>query len=579
VKDTYNNWNVATDAFTQLVLPYNDGRPLADFSNYMDSVYFVDQTSVKFRVASGNPDLKLYRNDGTLLVDATPIVEITKDGSPFAPTVNFIGFDGTSYINEFTLTGPFFPGEYRIHIEADSIKNYLENGIADTTYTFKVFNIGLSFSGSTHDFGRLHEDYAPITPFGLTVTNPGNVTATGLSVAVTGFNDTAFVVNRSAMTPNLPGNAATTFTVAPKTGLRVDPPSAGATTFTATVELRYPNQLVPLATFNVEFTVFKLPAPVAAIDYINETLINLSSDSIYSINRETPVAVADDGTTPIAEEWMNGQPSTNEKIDPVTGGRSIPQSILIPLRPAAPAGIEGQDAGDGLNNGEIQGVNDRMEYRQVVSGAEAWIPVPAGNRALWDLSPGTYQIRYKAIANEAFSSHILTVVIRVYIIPRIEREITLPNTPGIITTPPPGIHYVASGEDFTFTLVFTGAPPVVKTSRIIEGVQEELTGSPNENGGYTYIIRQIREAVAITIEAGPGGNIGNESVEGAAVWATPGHICIRTPQTEWADIYTVTGLLFRRIDTAAGAEVSLPAPGGVYLIRFTNGEVRKVIVR
>ncbi|MDR2139421.1 MAG: hypothetical protein LBP50_07730, partial [Tannerella sp.] len=576
VTDAYGNRNAASIA-PYTTLPFSNGLPLADFSSYTDSVYFAAPPFVKFRVTSGNPDARLYRNDGSPVdnVNAAPAVEVTKDGASFSLTsVGFVDLDGTNQINEYTLTGAFTEGEYRIHIKGDSITNYVGNGIRDTVYTFRVFDLGLSFSGGTHDFGTLHEGYAPVAPYSVQVINNGSVTATGLSV-VLGVGDTAYVMHTGAMTPTLAGGATTPFTIAPKTGLQVDTPTVGNQVFTATVTLMYHDRPVPGATFGVKFEVFKLQAPVAQIDYINETLTGLESGESYSINRETPVGVADDEIIPIAEGWMNGRTSTNEQIDPATGGRSIPQPIVIPLRPAAPAGVSKQDAGEGeLNNGEILGVNDLMEYRLMPS--ETWIPVPAGNRALADLVPGTYQVRYKAIVDQAFSSHILTVVIQTQTIQRIEREILLPGMQGVTTLPLPGFHYVHSGEDFTFTLLFTGEPPKVKTSRIVEGVQEELTGVPDGAGGYTYTIRQVRESISVLFETGP---VGNASVDGRAVWANAGQICIRTLHPEAADIHTVTGALFKRIRTAEGAEVSVPAAGGVYLIRFANGEVHKVIVR
>jgi hypothetical protein len=571
VKDTYNNWNEAAT----LPLTYSMGYPVANFSG-IDSVYFADPGSVKFSVSSGDSNPQLYRNGGfPAAVDnasAASIVKVTKDGAPFTPSS--VAFNDASFANEFTLTGLSAPGEYQIHIAADSIRNYVGNGIADTTYTFKVFSLGLS-SGA-HNFGSLHESYAPVAPLGVTVTNasPANVTATGLSM-VPGPNDTAFVV--SALAPTLPGGATTTFTVAPKTGLLVVPPATTSTNFTATLQLYYHSRFTG-ATFSVTFTVFKLAAPNAQIDFINETLVNLAPDTLYSINRGTPLFTDDNGATPIAETWMNGQASTNEAIEPLTGGRSIPQSILIPPRPAAPQNISAQDVTDtGQNNGEIWGVNDSMEYRQVVSGNEAWIPVPANYRALSGLSPGTYQIRYKAIVNKAFSSHILNIDIVEWNSPRIDREIMLPGIQGLVTLPPPGFHYVISGGDFTFTLTGAEVPPVVKTSRVIEGVPEELTGVPDGKGGYTYTIRQIRETVAIMIETVP---VGNESIDGSPpVWAGKGHIRLRARQPVSADIYTVTGLLFHRLRTAEAAEVIIPAAAGVYLVRFADGRVHKVVVR
>jgi hypothetical protein len=342
---------------------------------------------------------------------------------------------------------------------------------------------------------------------------------------------------------------------------------------------------------DVKFTVKKLPPPEAVIDFENETLIHLK-DGLYSINQGSPIR-AEDNSVPISELWMNDQQSTNVQIDPITGAPSIPQPIIIPPRPEAPATIVKEDVSEtGRNDGTIRGVNDSMEYKRdepvnttpvttssiALRAAEGWQDVPKGKKVLENLSPGTYLFRYKAIREKAFASKIFAVVINERSIPLIERKILMPPVAeGITSSHAPGEYIIRSGDDFVFTLTFPGTPQVVKTSRILEGVREVLTGAPNGTGGYTYTIRQVREKV--TIQIGDGANSSNQSVTEMSVWVNDGHIYIYTPQEETVDIYTVAGVLFKRIESAAGAVTSISAASGVYMISPANGPAHKVIVQ
>jgi hypothetical protein len=213
----------------------------------------------------------------------------------------------------------------------------------------------------------------------------------------------------------------------------------------------------------------------------------------------------------------------------------------------------------------------------VLRAAEGWQDVPPGKKVLENLSPGTYLLRYKAIRDTAFSSKVTVIVITERLIPQINRKILMPSVEeGLTASHTPGEHIILSGDDFVFSITFQGSPQPVKTSRVIEGAREELIGVPNADGGYTYTIRQVRENV--TIQIGDGAN-SNPAFTGAMVWAIDGHIYIHTAQQETVDVYTVTGLLFRRIESASGAAISIPAPQGVYLIRPANGAVHKVIVQ
>jgi hypothetical protein len=281
------------------------------------------------------------------------------------------------------------------------------------------------------------------------------------------------------------------------------------------------------------------------------------------------------GAVSIPEDWMNDTPDglVNRKVDPGYGGvLSRPQYITVPSRPAAPA-VKGYDTGGtDWNNGEIAGVNDSMEYR--LETDDQWLPVPSRMTSLEGLPPGTYLIRYKAIQDVAFSSIIATVTIRVSLTPVITREVNLPDVTDVISEPAPGTHYIDSSDDFGFTLQFGGAPLKVRTSRIVGGQPEELTGVPDGYGGYVYAIRQVKETVYIYI--GPE-TVGNATVDGASVWAYKSVIHVEVLHDEEIDVYAVTGRLVKRVRASEGVTSISIAPG-VYIVVLKSGLVQKVIV-
>jgi hypothetical protein len=162
-----------------------------------------------------------------------------------------------------------------------------------------------------------------------------------------------------------------------------------------------------------------------------------------------------------------------------------------------------------------------------------------------------------------------------------ERAIAMPSVAGVVSNPPAGVHYTSNG-DFKFTLTFANGQPLrVKTSRIIDGVQEVLTGTLNANGEYEYIIRQVKTQ-PIYIYIGPesemGGENANETVNGSKVWATGNTLYIRVAKEDIASIYSIVGKLVRKIDLAEG-QVGVPMESGVYVVTLKDGSVHKVIIQ
>ncbi|MBD5444707.1 MAG: fibronectin type III domain-containing protein, partial [Lachnospiraceae bacterium] len=158
--------------------------------------------------------------------------------------------------------------------------------------------------------------------------------------------------------------------------------------------------------------------PEAEIDYVNEKLTKLIGGADYLINKEK-IAANSKGEIDIKEAWFKNSVSIVKKGDGTTKSDSDPQSLTIPARPAAPQGIEKEDESYiGAENGKITNLNTDMEYQ--IRGASNWTPV--SGTSLNGLKPGTYYIRVKAVADQAFHSENAVIIIDEY-------ELKPENTP------------------------------------------------------------------------------------------------------------------------------------------------------
>ena len=153
--------------------------------------------------------------------------------------------------------------------------------------------------------------------------------------------------------------------------------------------------------------------------------------------------------------------------------------------------------------------------------------------------------------------------------------ITMPETPGVKTTPGKGIWKTPARSSFPFRAVYTGKPLVVRTNRMVNGVQEVLGGVKNANGEYEYIIPHVQQEITLTF--GPD-VVSNEFLAGAAVWSHGEMIYIRVERADIASIYSVAGQLVKRVDLPEG-DTSIPMSRGAYVITLKDGSVHKVIVK
>ncbi len=154
--------------------------------------------------------------------------------------------------------------------------------------------------------------------------------------------------------------------------------------------------------------------------------------------------------------------------------------------------------------------------------------------------------------------------------------ITMPETPGVKTTPGKGIWKTPARSSFPFKAVYTGTKPlVVRTNRMVNGVQEVLGGVKNANGEYEYIIPHVQQEITLTF--GPD-VVSNEFLAGTAVWSHGEMIYIRVERADIASIYSVAGQLVKRVDLPEG-DTSIPMSRGAYVITLKDGSVHKVIVK
>jgi hypothetical protein len=161
----------------------------------------------------------------------------------------------------------------------------------------------------------------------------------------------------------------------------------------------------------------------------------------------------------------------------------------------------------------------------------------------------------------------------------VQHRVALPEAEYLNTSPMAGVYSVHGGSDFIFrvkpTGPYAGMPPLVTTDRHVPdsiGVKVEHNG----DGSYEVRIRVVRESVRVTLKVAAGTGTGNEGVEAPRVWVSGKQLYIASVRDDEAKVYTLAGILLKRIPVAAGKTVQTPLPSGVYIVKLNRGEVFKV---
>ena len=158
---------------------------------------------------------------------------------------------------------------------------------------------------------------------------------------------------------------------------------------------------------------------------------------------------------------------------------------------------------------------------------------------------------------------------------RIECPVRFVLAPGVRVDPAREVNYVPMGRNFDFTLT----PPsrdlafTVTTSRIVNGAPEKLLGHLNVDGTYTYTVREVRQAVVVSVSTYL--NVGNEKISsGHRVWTEGNRLFVDAAKPTTVSIYTVTGKLYGVRKVPAGqTSFALGAPG-VYVVEIDGATIQ-----
>ncbi|MDR2139422.1 MAG: DUF6273 domain-containing protein [Tannerella sp.] len=346
---------------------------------------------------------------------------------------------------------------------------------------------------------------------------------------------------------------------------------------TVEVEVDDQTQIPPPPSAKVQITVeiaVRESTPEAGIDFLSEELTDLLPGK-YVIDGDTVDVAPGASTTPIADSWFGATLSIRRIQPGVPSVSSAVQTLAIPARPEAPVVSVTSESFAGYSDGWITGVSPAMEYRP--DTASVWMPVT--DRYLENLAADVYLIRSRAVPDQQFVGVEVQVTVGKGVNwsgSPLQRVISLPEVTGVTVLPAPGLHAVASQSSFTFTLKFSGTPSRVRTSRFIDGVQEELTGVANDAGGYDYVIRNVQSPVAVYIDPATGLAAAEEE---RRIWAGGDRVYVKTEREDTAVIHSLSGQVVRQTEVPEGI-TSIPLPAGVYVVTLpASGVRRKVMIR
>ena len=171
--------------------------------------------------------------------------------------------------------------------------------------------------------------------------------------------------------------------------------------------------------------------------------------------------------------------------------------------------------------------------------------------------------------------------------PKVSREIVIPTVKGLIFQPTPGIHYVNTGDDFTFSVKEEESGSALKAGekkRLIERLKI-TTGDPirdkdgiemteNEDGSVTVKLIKVTEGITLTVD--PHAN-SSAVVTGEKVWSYKDQVLLSVKASTDVRIYDLEGRLVDARKVNAG-ETSIALPQGIYLVRIADRSY-KVILR
>ncbi|MEK5447725.1 S-layer homology domain-containing protein [Paenibacillus sp. FSL R7-0331] len=223
------------------------------------------------------------------------------------------------------------------------------------------------------------------------------------------------------------------------------------------------------------FTTSPEMTPATVIDYATEQLTGLTANGSYTVNG-TAVTADGNGKLALESSWLGASLSIVKKGNGATTSDSIAQTLSVPARAAAPAGVTVTDVTyKAANNGAINNVTLQMEYRKGSAGP--WADVE--DTVIANLDPDIYYVRTKATAT-AFASVALQVTVH-------DSEAVTPSAPAVTADDQ---NNVIIGLDTSMEFSVDDQPYV----------KYDGTNLPDLSGEHTV---KVRVAASGSVPAGP----------------------------------------------------------------------------
>lgn len=168
--------------------------------------------------------------------------------------------------------------------------------------------------------------------------------------------------------------------------------------------------------------------------------------------------------------------------------------------------------------------------------------------------------------------------------PIIHRKVELHACDGLILTPQPGIRYIASGSNFSFTYYVKegyDAENLKITTGDLSYDDSHIRITPQSDGGFLVTIYAIRREININITGvRPTNSVGNDTFtdkKDTDVWAYGQTLYIRTTQTTEMAIYDAKGVLYKKETLPVGLQ-SYQLRNGIYFVVTGNRPAQKVVI-
>ncbi|MFC3800982.1 DUF4073 domain-containing protein [Cohnella sp. GCM10012308] len=153
------------------------------------------------------------------------------------------------------------------------------------------------------------------------------------------------------------------------------------------------------------FTATPETTPNVAISYSDEKLTSLTPGADYLIGGVTKTA-GNDGKIAIEAGWLGTSLSIVKVGNGTSTTNSAPQTLVVPVRPAAPTDVGKTNETSAKNDGTITGVTSDLEYKKGAAGT--WTAITG--TTVTGLAPDTYYVRTVATAS-AFASETTSVTV------------------------------------------------------------------------------------------------------------------------------------------------------------------------